>query len=118
MFNPPDGCVDMLADAELSTNNGPFLDLEVPDVGVVRARRPMPNAAANLAMSENSKIAGAARLEHRTRFLRNHLADGEHERLTAAMMTDDLPYDTMERVTRAVAVWGTARPTLPSSASR
>lgn len=102
----------MLTDAELSTpTKHPFEDLDVPGVGVVKARKPMPNAAANLAVSESSKMDPRVRQEHRIRFLRNHLADGEHERLTVAMMQGDLPYDALEKVVRAVATNGTARPT-------
>lgn len=112
MSEPPDGIVDMLADAEfLPPPTHPFKELNVPDVGVVHARRPMPNAAANLAMSENSKLKGDVRQDHRIRFLRDHLAPGEHERMTVAMMRGDMPHDATEKVVRAVATWGTARPT-------
>lgn len=112
MFEPPEGIIDMLTDAELvAPAEHPFQPLDVPGVGIVQARRPMPNAAANLAMSENSKMSPSERQSHRIRFLRNHLAPGEHERMTVAMMQGEMPYDATEKVVRAVATWGTARPT-------
>lgn len=112
MFEQPDGIDDMLADAEfLPPAKHPFHDLLVPGVGMVHARRPMANAAANLAMSENSKLDAPTRQEHRIRFLRDHLEPGEHERMTEAMIRGDMPFDATEKVVRAVATWGTGRPT-------
>lgn len=117
MHDPPDSFDDMLGDAELQPFTGPFAPLDVPGVGVVSARRPMPNAVPVLAMSVNAKIDVADKQGYLTLFLQNHLATGEHERILVTMMDGDLPVDSMGRVARAIATWGTARPTLPSSRS-
>ncbi|QBP31152.1 hypothetical protein SEA_ARGIE_35 [Mycobacterium phage Argie] len=118
MFQPPPGFDDAVFDGAQCARRGTIREVQVPEVGVVKARYPMPNALANLAMSENPKASAKSRQEHRVRFLRAHLDEGEHERLTVEMMRGELPFDTMERVTQAIATMGTARPTLPSSASR
>jgi hypothetical protein len=110
MFDPPEGFDDMLGDAVLAPLTGPVLDLDVPDVGVVRARRPMPRSAAALAMSGNPKITPEERHQHLTQFVRDHLEDGEYERLLSGMMADELPGDTITLVARELATWGTARP--------
>lgn len=116
----------MLGDAELvPPNDSPCLPLEVPGVGTVSARRPRPNAVPLLAMSVNPDIpidpdvddgldaetkANKARDHYLSLFVRTHLDDGEHERVLAAMMTDDAPADSMGKMARALATWGTARP--------
>lgn len=87
-------------------------------MGVVRARRPMPNATYALASAANSKIAINAQMDYLVLFVRNHLADGELERVYHEMITGDMPPDALERIARSVATWGTARPTSPSSPSR
>lgn len=117
MFDPPPGYDDLLGDAELVTATGRFTDLDVPKVGVVQARRPMPNAVAALAMAANSQIDVESRTDYLVLFVRNHLGDGELERIYFEMITGDCPADSIERIARAVATWGTARPTLPSSHS-
>ena len=118
MYDPPPGFDDMIGDAELTPPDGPFTPLDVPEVGEVIARRPMPNAVPALAMSTNAKIDALARQNYLTLFVQNHLDTGEYERLLAAMMEGDLPADTIGRVARTIATWGTARPTSPSPASR
>lgn len=118
MYEPPPGFDDMLGDAELVPMEGPFRTLEVPGVGSVLARRPMPRSTAALAMSANAKIDATARQDYLTLFVRNHLADGEYERLMVAMINGEAPPDTLGRVARSISTWGTARPMLPSSASR
>lgn len=115
MYDPPDSFDDMLGDAELATVASPYTELDVPEVGTVRARRPLPNAVPALAMSSNAKIDAVAQNGYLTLFVQNHLDDGEHERILYEMMTGDLPADSIGRIARAIATWGTARPTSPSS---
>ncbi|OHU29010.1 hypothetical protein [Mycobacteroides chelonae] len=115
MYDPPDSFDDMLGDADLVPQTGPFMPLDVPGVGIVRARRPLPNALPALAMSSNAKLDAVAQQGYMTLFIRNHLDEGEHDRLLAEMITGDLPVDSVGRVVRAIATWGTARPTSPSS---
>ena len=118
LYEPPPGFDDLLGDCEDVEDRGVFHDLEVPGVGVVRARKPMPNAAGALSMSVNAKIKTHAQAGYLTLFVRNHLAEDEFERLTVEMMDPDrdLPSDTIARVARCISTWGTARPTVPSSA--
>lgn len=94
-------------------------------VGVVSARRPRPASAALLALSvkpvDNRKPGltdeqwkaeqAAVQQGYLVRFLDDHLAAGEYERLNLAMLDpdSDLPVDTIGRVARAVARWGTGR---------
>lgn len=102
----------MLGDADLAIiRDAPYRPLEVPEVGTVLARPPMPRSTAALAMSANAKIDATARKEYLTLFVRNHLADGEYDRLLIAMMNDEAPADTIGRVAREISTWGTARPT-------
>ena len=129
IFEPPPGFVDLLSDAEDAPDRGVWCDLEVPGVGTVRARRPRPKSAAALAMSvseDHLVPADVAELDakerehalerqqgrYRTEFVRDHLADGEFDRLMTDMMDPDLdlPGDTMGRVARCIATWGTPRP--------
>lgn len=105
----------MLSDAERVPPGGKAVPLDVPDVGEVLARKPMPGSAAALAMAANAKIDAAARQSYLVLFVKNHIGDTEYERLLLGMMEGELPTDTVEKVARAVATWGTARPTLPSS---
>jgi hypothetical protein len=118
MFDPPPGDADMLGDAE-HADVAPvrYSDLDIEDVGVVRARRPLPNAVPALAMAANAKLDIGARADYLVLFVRNHLAPGELERVYVEMITGDMPADAVERIARAVATWGTARPTQPSSRS-
>jgi hypothetical protein len=110
VFDPPPGHLDLLGDAETAEFSPRFDPLEVPGVGSLLARRPMPNAAATLAMTANPKLDNDARAEYAIRFVTDHLGDGELERVYVAMMTGDTPTDALERITIAVATWGTARP--------
>lgn len=112
MYNPPPGFKDMENDAEgVASPAGPYSELEVPDVGIVRARKPMPNAVPNLALSAAAEISNTSRADHLTRFVRNHLDYGEADRLLAGMINGELPADTYGKVGIAIATWGTARPT-------
>lgn len=117
MFDPPPGYDDMAGDADAFPCDPHFHPLEVPGVGVVQARRPMPKSVPALAMAANSKIELTSRSDYLVLFVSNHLAEGELERVYVEMITQDLPPDTIERIARAVATWGTARPTQPSSRS-
>lgn len=110
MYAPPPGYEDMLADAEGWEPSGPLVPVEVSGVGVVQARRPGPAALPILAMSANSDLTNADRSAYLVRFVADHLGPGELERLYFDMMMDALPTDTVERVSRRLAVWGTARP--------
>ena len=117
MYDPPPGYDDLLSDAEYAPSSSSFAELDVGGVGTIWARRPMPNALAALAMAANSKIDISSRADYLVLFVRNHLDEDELERIYVEMITGDLPTDTIERIARAVATWGTARPTRPSSRS-
>jgi hypothetical protein len=117
MFDPPPGYDDLLGDAETAPSGSRFYDLDVPSVGVIQARRPLPNAVAALAMAANAQIDVESRTDYLVLFVRNHLGEGELERIYHDMITGDTPADSIERIARAVATWGTARPTSPSSHS-
>jgi hypothetical protein len=118
MYDPPPGYADMEGDAHTAPYSQQFDDLNVDGVGVVKARRPMPNAVHNLSMAANSDLDTSTRVDYVVLFVRNHLAPGELERMYHGMITGDTPADSIERIARAVATWGTARPTSPSSPSR
>lgn len=112
MFDPPPGWTDCETDcAAAPPGAGPFRELTVEGIGVVHARYPMPNALSALASAENSKIEARARMDHRDRFVMNHLQPGEFDELLERMMADEVPLDTMLRVSRAIATAGTSRPT-------
>ncbi len=118
MYEPPDGRADLQSDSELAEFSPHFAELEVPGVGVVWARKPMPNAAHVLDSLANADVPNSTRLSQLSRFVRNHLADGEFRRITTAMIDDEddaYPPDAVQRIARAIATWGTARPTRPSS---
>lgn len=118
-FSPPPGYDDFLDDAERTPVPDPqYEELDVPGVGVVRARRPLPNSAPALAMAANSRIKDVAKLDYLALFARNHLAPGELERILIAQMTEDMPSDAVMVIARSIACWGTARPTRRSSRSR
>lgn len=110
MFEPPPGYEDMLADAEESIYSSAWVNLDVPKIGTVRARRPMPDGAALLAMAANPKIGHTKQVEFMMRFVNTHVATEDIERVYFAMMMDEMPADSIERLSRAVATWGTARP--------
>lgn len=116
-FSPPPGFDDFLDDAERASTDPRFEDLDVPGVGTVRARRPMPNSGPALAMAANSKIELAGKLDYLGLFARNHLAPGELERILFAQMDGDMPADAVQVIARSIARWGTSRPTRRSSRS-
>lgn len=113
-FEPPAGYVDCDDDADKAPpNTGPFKEIDVPGVGVIHARRPLPNAIPALSSAANPKVSDQSRLDYLDLFVLNHLAPGEFEDILVRM-TDpdtDLPPDSMLRVSRAIATAGTARPT-------
>lgn len=109
-MRPPAGYDDLVADAETVAMSGDYDTLDVPKVGPVLARRPAPRSAAALAQASNSKLSEVDRISYLTLFAIDHLAEGETDRLYAEMVFDELPADTMQRVAKAVATWGTARP--------
>jgi len=111
-FEPPPGYTDLLADADITPPCGGYEPLSVPAVATVAARRPAPRAAAALAMSANRRLPAERSAGHLIRFVTDHLADDDYERLLDAMMEGRAPHDTVGRVARAVATWGTARPYL------
>lgn len=117
MYDPPPGYDDLAGDCATAEYSQTFEDLEVEGVGVVRARRPLPNALHNLAMAANADIEQMSRSDYVVLFVRNHLDEGELERIYHGMITGDTPASSIERIARAVATWGTARPTSPSSPS-
>jgi len=112
-FEPPPGYIDCENDGEQAPpNTGRFHEIEVTDVGVIHARRPLPNAIPALSSAANPKVSDRSRVGHLNLFVQNHLKPGEYEALLARMMTeDDMPPDAMLRVSRAIATAGTARPT-------
>jgi hypothetical protein len=134
MFDPPPGFEDLLADAAAVEITGEMVDIEIPHVGVVEARRPMPRAAAALSMATNTKllprdqikhpadislaerdIADKARLHavqmrYFTQFVIDHIGLQEYERVCEAMIAGDVVEDAIKRVSRVIATWGTARP--------
>lgn len=123
MYEPPAGYPDCESDGEdAPTPPGhPYHPIEVEGVGLLHARKPLPNAIPNLAGAANAKVSAMSRIDYLTVFVRNHLAPGEHESLLARMMDPEeeeaLPEDAVLRVSRAIATAGTARPTAPSSTS-
>ena len=110
MYGPPPSYEDMLADAEESIYSSPYAELDVPVVGTIQARRPLPDAVALLAMAANPEGSDQDRLSYLVRFCEHHLAAGEMERLYFGMMVDQLPANTLEHVIRALTTWGTSRP--------
>ena len=112
MFDPPPGYLDLIGDAETAPFSERFEPLVVAEVGVLTARRPMPSGLADLAMAANPEVADVDRSDYLVRFAQDHLHDGELERVYVAMMAGDAPADSIERIARAIATWGTARPYL------
>lgn len=110
MFEPPPGYEDMLGDAATAEFSDQFDYLLVPEVGSLKARRPLPNAIATLAMASNSGLTDSSRSDYLVLFISNHLAEGELERIYVDMMLGEASIDSIEKIARALATWGTARP--------
>lgn len=117
MFDPPPGYSDLEGDSKFAPYSEHFFDLEVPEVGTVKVRPPMPNAVSSLASAAQSKITVTSRSDYLVLFVRNHLDEGELERVYYEMITGDMPPDAIEQIARSIATMGTARPTQPSSRS-
>jgi hypothetical protein len=122
MYDPPPGFDDCESDADdHPTPEGTrYHEIDVEGVGLIHARKPLPNAIPALAGAANAKIKPQRRIDHLDIFVQNHLVPGEFEALLARMMDPDehMPADAMLRVSRAIATAGTARPTRRSSISR
>jgi hypothetical protein len=112
VFDPPAGYLDLIGDAETAPYSERFEPLVVPEVGVLTARRPMPSGLADLAMAANPEVADVDRSDYLVRFVSRHLHGDELERVYVAMMAGEAPADSIERIARAIATWGTARPYL------
>lgn len=109
-MKPPAGYDDLVADAEAVPMSGEYDTIDVPKIGPVLARRPLPRSAAALAQASNGKLSEEARISYLTLFATDHLAEGETDRIYAGMVFDDMPANSMQRVAKAIATWGTARP--------
>lgn len=122
MYDPPPSYIDCESAAEDSPTppGHPYHELEIDGVGIIHARKPLPNAIPALAGAANAKVKATTRIDHLDIFVQNHLAPGEFEMLLARMMDpdEDMPADSMLRVSRAIATAGSARPTRPSSTWR
>lgn len=105
MFDPPHGYADLEGDAALGPGSAV---LEVPEVGPVQAYRPRP--ASLPALVAAATAPSSQQLDLTLQFVQNHLAEGELERITVAMMAGTAPANSIERIARAVTTWGTARP--------
>ena len=112
MFDPPAGYLDLIGDAETAPFSERFEPLVVAEVGVLTARRPMPSGLADLAMAANPEVADVDRADYLVQFVQRHLHSDELERVYVAMMAGEAPADSIERIARAIATWGTARPYL------
>lgn len=115
MFDPPDGYADLEGDSRSAPYSDHFFTLDVDDVGPVQVRAPMPNAVTTLATAGRSDIKLTSRSDYLVLFVRNHLGEGELERIYREMITGDMPSDAIEQIARAIATADTARPTQPSS---
>ena len=112
MFDPPPGYDDMIGDAANAPFAAQYEPVLVPEVGVLTARRPMPRAAAGLAMAANSALTDTARADYLVLFVNDHVHPDEMERVYFAMMSDEAPANSIELIARKLATWGTARPYL------
>jgi hypothetical protein len=112
VYDPPPGYVDMLDDAERegATVSHLFHDLDVKDVGIVRARKPMPNSVAALSMAANSTAGKESQADYLVLFVQNHLEPGEMDRILWSMVMGEMPAVTLNLISQAICTWGTPRP--------
>jgi len=89
----------------------------VQGVGTFRCRKPMPNAVAVLGSAVQAKISEQSRNDYIGLFVQNHLSSKAFDKLMVGMMVGKYPADAVAKVCQALAIWGTARPMLPSSTS-
>lgn len=115
MYDPPAGYEDLESDAEEMALPIKRYELEVPGVGTIMAAKPLPFSAAALAMTANAKIPLTSQIGYLNLFVRNHIGDDAYEKLLVDMMEGHAPTEALGLVARAIATWGTARPTSPSS---
>lgn len=115
----PAGYTDFDADADQAIDPPPrYRPVTVDGVGVVMARRPLPNAIKVLHIAFRAGTV-AEQEAHLRRFILNHTPPGELRRLCDRMIVEpDLPPDTIARTAQAIVTADTARPTKPSSPSR
>jgi hypothetical protein len=118
MYDPPPGFPDLEHDAGLCDRDGSYRSLDVPGVGTLLARLPLPKSVSAISMAANSKLDAATKAGYLNLFVRNHVGDDTHEDLLRGMITGDYPDDALQKVARAIACVGTPRPTRPSSRSR
>ncbi|UJE15687.1 hypothetical protein SEA_LIGMA_32 [Gordonia phage Ligma] len=113
MFDPPSGEADLEGDVA-DTADAPtrYRDLEVGKLNfTVSARRPSPRSCHAISMAANAKIGTGAQMDHLTLFVRHHLTDESYESILHGILIEELPADALTEVARALATWGTARPT-------
>jgi len=114
MWEPPPGFKDLLGDADRWTPSvdDAFEELEVPIVGVIHARRPRPVSVAKLSMVNNRKVKPEDQKRYFDSFVIDHIGQDEFERIALELMMSTTNYevDALQRIARAVATWGTARP--------
>lgn len=117
MFDPPPGDTDLAADVEdLPADTRGYRDLAIEGIDItVKARRPQPRSAHAIAAAANSKASVEMKIDHVTLFVRHHIRDEDYEEILRGTLTGEYPSDTMTRVARELAIWGTARPTMPWS---
>jgi len=110
VYSPPPGFTDLLSDAALWPPAGEFEDLSLVSIGAVRARPPRARAVAYLAMVDNTSLKPHEQRDYLTRFVLDHLDTGEYQRVLSGVFDGDFPHDSVQRIARKIATWGTARP--------
>ena len=114
MYDPPPGFADCDADGVAAgvPENPVYRIIDVPRVGEVKARLPLPSAIPLLAGASNGATNAQERLTRLNAFVHAHLEPGELDELVCDMINPDtdLPADTILRVSRAIATQGTGRP--------
>lgn len=110
MYTPPPGYEDLLADTEGYAPDWDYTALEVPRVGTLRARRPRTPALSWLAMSANPKLKESERMDYLMRFVHAHVHPEDMDEVYAQMIFGDTPGTAVERISRELVTWGTARP--------
>lgn len=111
MYDPPDGRADCEFDAAEVPHTGAFHPLEVRNVDTFLCRKPMGNAVGALGSSVSAKISEESRNDYVGLFVKNHLEPASWDQLIEGMMLGKYPPDSVQEVCRAIATWGTARPT-------
>lgn len=117
MYEPPPSYVDFDSDVEdAGPPTRPYREFEMPNYGPVQARKPQPAAVTLLVAATNSKASDEFRNEANVLFLQRHLAPDDFEQVMYRMVAGEVPEAfSLGKVVEALATWGTARPTMPSS---